>query len=531
MKNVRPLERELEIAFIKSDILDNKKLAKKLNELGKDKFKDFLSVDDWYKKASLVNYDMYSEPSVLSYIFNDLLLKSVLPGLWNTQTGPASFLDTILQIATVHRYDFAISRILITNRLSLASSFIKIELGRLRYFTDSSDEIADALEEAFKRAIRENKKIEQSNVFRKQKLNIKDGLGKWEEGIGRIGKAKIITSNITSSLQIVISLYDLFQFVEKYGNEITSETEFKKDFYNLYKSIHSGVTATTGFNLNMVNKYPKLERIFRNGARVLRFGSALAMFIDAYLLYQESEEAKVLGEEFIVGMRTTQAVISGSAGVYLFLTLCTPLPFVPAIAGLVGLTLLVLSIVEWVHEYNLRGTKKVIQQLRDEINRSRFIKGDIIFKSEGKNYAFFAVSYLNAYNNGKFEKAEYSQSLDNLKWTNPYQRYDNVIDKKYIERWNAIANKIGQQNYWNLEIIPAGREMKEKGFTDNTIAFVAMKRSNLTTLEKRKISGEPYRYEVNKIENYPSHAYGAMYPGMGYTGYGYSGFKMVYKLL
>ncbi len=500
LKNVRPLERDLELTFAKNDIADNKKLAKKLVELGKDTFKDFVSEDDWYKKLTLTQFDKYSEPSVLNYIFSDILLKNILPSIWNTQVGPASYLDAIMNIATVYRYNFAITHLLAGNKISLAVSFLKIKLGQLRYAANSTDEIADALEEAFKVAFKEKQLSKNVDTFQRKQADIKNKFSEIDEGVGTLGKTKILVSRVTSALQVVLSLYDLIEFVDKYDGGISDKEAFSRDFYQLYKSMHSGVTASTGFNLNVVKGNPKLERIFNSGAKLLRFGSAAAMFIDAYMFYQEKQDAEKLGEDFIAGLRTTQAIISASAGVYLFLTLCTPLPFVPAVATIVGVTLLVLSIVEWIHEYKLKGIKKILQQIREEINNSDFKQRDVIFRSEGKNFMFFAVSYVYTINNGKMELMQMDQPIDNLKWSNPYQRYDNVIDKKFVIKWDEIAQLIGKQNYWNIEVIPAGREMKSKGFNYETIAFMTMKRSSLVKPEIRKIDGEPYRYEMVKVK-------------------------------
>jgi hypothetical protein len=527
LKNVCPLERDLDLAFVKNDVADNKKLARELVEHGKNIFPGFTTVDDWYNATSLIHYDKSAGSSILSFIFSDILLKNVLPSIWNSQVGPASYLDAIMSIATVYRYDFAIGQLLAGNKLSLAASFLKIKLSELRYAANSTDEIADALEEAFKVAIREKTLKNELQPFIKEKSGFQSELKKIDDGVGVLGKTKVLVSRLTSSLQIVLSLYDLIQFVDKYGNGVTNKDAFSKDFYQLYKSMHSGMTASTGLNLQLVKKYPKLDRIFESGAKVLRFGSAIAMFVDAYLFYHEKVEAEKLGEDFIAGLRTTQAIISASAGAYLFLTLCTPLPFIPAIATIVGVTLLVLAIVEWIHEYNLKGLNKVLQQLRDEINRSDFKQRDIIFRSEGKNYQFFAISYAYRIEQGKMVLEEVSQPLDNLKWSNPYQRYDNVIDKKFIQKWDEIAQLIGKQSYWNIEVIPAGREMKEKGFSGDTIAFVTMKRSSLTTIENRKINGEPYQYEKSKIETPFAYSYGGGYPGIEYG----MGIPNLYKMV
>jgi hypothetical protein len=143
----------------------------------------------------------------------------------------------------------------------------------------------------------------------------------------------------------------------------------------------------------------------------------------------------------------------------------------------------------------------VVKQIIDDVSNSDVMKGSVSVTLYDLNYSLCTVIYEKRNEEGV---VVYRLSVPAGKtiWNDFTTIYKSSLSPVLKSAWQTIESQSGRLPFWNIEVIPAGRELKSKGYKDKDIAYITMKRDALTDFETKKIDGESFSYEIKNVDRY-----------------------------
>lgn len=506
-----PYDAYAELFFIKNDLQkDAQKNIGKVSQLAEfyelavkygliDKKNE--SLEDLINGNMLLGCEALNESSVLEYIFNDIVFQKIAPGIWNNQFGPASYIDVIQHVSTKYRCSFLIKSAHLGKAVSRVYSLFKIHAGNL-LIRNSGAKVIREIEISVTQALRE-----------KGISNFQQGIKSKREYYNRIIKSapKSVSAGC-SILQLVFCLRDILSFYEKYkstnfDSDSPISNDLKIDIYNVYKSVHSGAIALTGFDYPFLKNWKPFNTFARIGSKVLTFGSAASFIVDGFIYWGQCELYHRRNEELLMCLRGVQALVSFGAASYLFACFIGIAPAAPVAIAIAGLIVLSADIFSWLARKFQSGIETVIKQTIDNISNDPAMKGEITVTVYDLNYTLCSVVYEKQDVSGK-PAYRLVAFAGNTVWKDYKKIYQGFPSSVLKSAWETIENGSGNLPFWNLEVIPAGRELKTKGYQDKDIAFLTMKREKLFDIEIKKINGDDYMYsEIEEYNYYTGNMY------------------------